>query len=66
MTTANQNPNGQVPTEEDDIGAIPLEGSGFEDHPFQGVAVFPCSLARQIGEAGCGQRYWIGLSGMRQ
>lgn len=31
MTTATQNPNGQVPTEEDDIGAIPLEGSGFED-----------------------------------
>lgn len=31
MNTENQTPHGQVPTEEDDIGAIPLEGSGFED-----------------------------------
>jgi len=31
MNTATQNPTGQVPTKEDDIGAIPLEGAGFED-----------------------------------
>jgi|GEM_PF-5092452 len=31
MNTTNRNPIGQVPTKEDDIGAIPLEGSGFED-----------------------------------
>jgi hypothetical protein len=31
MNTATQNPTAQVPTEKDDLGAIPLEGSGFED-----------------------------------
>lgn len=31
MTQETQLPTGQVPTKEDDIGAIPLEGSGFED-----------------------------------
>jgi len=27
---------------------------------------FACNLVRQTGEAGCGQRYWSGLSGMRR
>jgi len=37
-----------------------------EVHPFQGVAVLPVALCDSTGEAGCGQRYWIGLSSMRR
>lgn len=31
MNNTIQTPADSVPTKEDDIGAIPLEGSGFED-----------------------------------